>query len=136
MKVVIDTNVIVSALLNSYGHPAEIIRLLLSGKIDLYYDQRILSEYEEVLNRPKFQFNPENIKTFLNEIKLIGTIVLTIPLKKSLPDIDDNMFLEVALSANVKYIITGNIKHFPKSLCENVMVVAPANFINEYLEKS
>ena len=132
MKAVIDTNVIVSALLNPYGHPAEVVRLLLTGHINIYYDQRILSEYEEVLYRPKFDFNKEHIDAFLNEIKFIGHPVLSTPLKESLPDQNDNMFLEVAVSGNVEYIITGNLNHFPIQLCQGVKVYSPADFVKHY----
>lgn len=132
MKTVVDTNVIVSALLNPYGHAAKIVRLLLAGHINICYDQRILSEYKEVLNRPKFDFNKEHIDAFLDEIKYTGHQVLSTPLKKSLPDPNDNMFLEVAIAGNVEYIITGNLNHFPKQLCQGVQVYSLAGFMKNY----
>ena len=59
MKVVIDTNVIVSGLLTPFGNSAEIVRMITSGKLNLCFDARILTEYEEVLKRPKFKFSGE-----------------------------------------------------------------------------
>ena len=132
MKVVIDTNVIVSGLLNPYGHPAEIIRLLLTGSIKLFYDSRIISEYSEVLNRSKFKFAKENISIFVKEIEMTGILVITLPLKKSLPDPDDNMFLEVALAGNAECIITGNTNHYPEKLCSGIRVLSPTEFMAYY----
>ncbi len=132
MKVVIDTNVIVSGLLKPYGHPAEIIRLLLIGHIRISYDSRILTEYLEVLNRPKFKLNGKNTSIFIKEIEKLGHLETSLPLKKSLPDPDDNMFLETALAGNVECIITGNLNHYPEKLCSGMRVLSPAQFINVY----
>lgn len=134
MNVVIDTNVIVSALLNPFGQPAEVLKLFLTGDIKLLYDQRILSEYNDVLKRPKFKFNTENIEILLDEIQLLGQSVLSIPLKEALPDINDNMFLEVALSGKSNFIITGNLVHFPPERCEGVKVLSPGDFIKHYIK--
>ena len=132
MKVMIDTNIIVSGLLTPYGKSAEILRQFATGKLILCYDSRILSEYYEVLNRPKFNFDKQKISTILKEIELAGDLVIGIPLKKSLPDPDDNMFLEVAIAANVECIITGNLNHFPEELCCNIPVLSPSEFIDFY----
>jgi putative PIN family toxin of toxin-antitoxin system len=134
MKVVIDTNVIVSGLLSSYGNSAQILQLLISGKIDICYDTRILVEYYEVLNRPKFKFNKEYISILIKEIKLIGRPSPCSPLIQSLPDPDDDMFLEVALACTADCIITGNMNHFSKKLCVGVKVFTPAAFISYFRE--
>lgn len=132
MKVVIDTNVIVSGLLNPYGPPAEILRLLLTGSLLLFYDIRIISEYFEVLNRPRFQFDKENVSLIISEIETSGIPVITHPLKKLLPDPSDKMFLEVALAGQAEYIITGNKKHFPENVCSGIKILSPAEFIPYY----
>ena len=134
MKVVIDTNVIVSGLLSPYGHSAQILQLLITGKIDIYYDARALVEYFEVANRPKFKFNKENVSIVLKEIKSIGEFAPGSPLKQSLPDSDDDMFLEVAIVCNADCIITGNLNHFPKHLCAGVKIFSPAEFIAYFRE--
>ena len=136
MKVVIDTNVIVSGLLSPYGHSAQILQLLIAGKIDICYDARILVEYYEVLNRPKFKFKKEYVSILLREIKLIGESSPSSPLPQSLPDPDDDMFLEVAITCNANCIITGNMNHFPHELCIGVKVFAPAAFISYCRERS
>ena len=136
MKVVIDTNVIVSGLLSPYGHPAKILQLLVTGKVDICYDLRILVEYFEVLNRSKFKFNKENVSILLRKIKLMGESALGSPLKQSLPDSDDDMFLEVAIACNAECTITGNLDHFPKKSCTGVKIFSPAEFISYFREKS
>jgi putative PIN family toxin of toxin-antitoxin system len=79
MKVVLDTNIIVSAFLNPRGIPAEILSLVLSEKIILCYDNKILSEYIEVLTRSKFNFNRELVSDFLEFVKSHGEFILTEP---------------------------------------------------------
>jgi putative PIN family toxin of toxin-antitoxin system len=132
MKVVVDTNVIVSGLLNPYGAPAEILRLILSEKLIPSYDSRMISEYFEVLNRSKFKFNVANIKILIKEIEIIGSLVIPIPLKSSLPDPDDNIFLEAAIAGHAEYLITGNKSHFSQKLCLGINVLSPSEFIEVY----
>ncbi len=136
MKLVIDTNIIVSGLLTPYGNSAEILRLFINGKLTLHYDVRILAEYYEVLNRPKFGFNKEKISVILKEIELSGELIIGTPLKESLPDPDDNMFLEVALAGKVECFVTGNLNHFPQDSCFGIPIFLPLEFINYYKEKS
>ena len=64
MKIVLDTNVLVSGLLTPFGSSGEIVRMVFSGELLLYIDARILTEYKDVLHRPKFKFNKENIEIF------------------------------------------------------------------------
>ncbi len=134
MKVVIDTNVLVSGLLSPYGKPAAILRLMILGKIQLCYDARIISEYREVLLRAKFRFDRYKIDMILDHIESFGEIITARPLKISLPDPDDNPFLEVAMSRDVEYLITGNVIHYPRKICKNIHVVKPAEFIKAYTQ--
>jgi uncharacterized protein len=136
MKLVIDTNVLVSGLLTPYGSCAEILSLFTNGKLLLCFDSRILTEYYEVLNRPKFDFDKDKISAILKEIELCGELTIGIPLKDSLPDPDDNMFLEVALAGKVECIVTGNSIHFPPDSCFGIPIFSPSAFINYYQEKT
>ncbi len=135
MRVVIDTNIIVSGLLTPFGHCAEVLRLLTSGKLTIYLDIRILVEYFDVLNRKKFKFKKNYISMLIKEIELTGELITGIPLKDSLPDPNDNMFLEVALASNADGIITGNVKHFPLKLCGNIRIFSPVDFLTYYKKK-
>ena len=132
MKVVIDTNILVSGLLNPFGNPAEILRLLALGKVIICLDPRIIAEYFEVLNRPKFKFNKNNVAVLLKEIERLGYFTTGIPLNESLPDPDDNMFLEVASGSHAECVITGNLNHFPKKRYEDVQIFSPNDFLKYY----
>ena len=127
MKVVLDTNVLISGLINPNGMPAKIINLLINQKITLFYDNRILEEYEDVLHRDKFKFTDDIINPLLNFIKSEGQFVAADPLSTVFKDENDKMFLEVAESAHADYIITGNKNHFPKINC----IVTPKEFIDK-----
>ena len=129
MRVVMDTNVLVSGLLTPFGLCGRIISLLTSGSITLCVDARILIEYEEVLKRPRFKFDPVLVETLLDFIEGTAEFYSPEPLQKALPDLDDNAFLEVALSAGCICLVTGNLKHYPESLRCGVKVLSPREFI-------
>ncbi|RLC74149.1 MAG: putative toxin-antitoxin system toxin component, PIN family, partial [Chloroflexi bacterium] len=97
MKVVINTNILVSALINPFGPPARVIDLVLLKELKPVFDDRILAEYREVLRREKFNFNPEDIDALLAFFEAEGEKVIAPPLDVSLPDPDDRPFLEVAV---------------------------------------
>jgi putative PIN family toxin of toxin-antitoxin system len=133
--IVIDTNVIVSGILRPYSKAAAILRLVATGAIQLAYDIRILSEYQDVLNRPQFPFAKEDIGTFLDQVEKEGVLVSVMPLKFRLPDLEDEPFLEVALSDRVTAIVTGNKRHFPKKEYEGIRILSPAEFLEEFGNK-
>ena len=136
MKIVLDTNVLVSGLLNSYHAPGEIVRMTSSGALLLCYDARILGEYREVLSRPKFKFDTTFVEPFLDYIQSEGLLVAAVPLKQPLPDPSDEMFLEVALAGNARCLVTGNLKDFPVSKRQGMAVVSPGEMITLYREGS
>ncbi len=129
MKVVLDTNVLVSGLLTPFGPNGEIVRMVSAGELILYIDARILSEYQEVLHRPKFKFNKDHISILLDFIKLYGQFVSSLPLRNRLPDPDDEPFLEVAIAGTVRSLITGNIVHYPPSIREGIKIFSPSEFL-------
>ena len=86
MIVVLDTNVIVSGILRPYSKAAAILRIVATGMIQLAYDLRILSEYQDVLTRSKFPFAKEDINVFLDQVEKEGVLVSVIPLKFRLSD--------------------------------------------------
>lgn len=129
MRVVLDTNVVVSGLLKPHGKPAAILRLVAAGVLQVAYDQRILSEYRDVLARPKFPFSPGQINAFLEQIAGEGISCAALPLKTHLPDPDDAPFLEVALAAGAQALITGSIRHYPARSRQGMVVLDPAAFL-------
>lgn len=132
MKIVLDTNVFVSGLLSPFGNPAEILRMVSSGELQLSFDARILSEYREVLHRPKFQFEGSKVQALLDQIEHCGQTVAPNPLRRSLPDPDDDPFLEAAIAGKVECLVTGNLKHFPPKMRCRVQALSPATFLTFY----
>jgi len=132
MKIVLDTNVLVSGLLTPFGPGGEIVRIVSVRDLIIQYDSRILLEYQEVLYRPKFKFNREHIDTLLDFLKKNGQLVSTSPLKRPLPDPDDEPFLEAAIAGKVKCLITGNKSHYPRSSREGIKILSPSEFLEFY----
>jgi putative PIN family toxin of toxin-antitoxin system len=128
MKVVLDTNVLVSALLSPNGLPAEILNFVLDGTLTIVYDNRILSEYKDVLHRKKFAFDAELIHILLDFFIQKGVFINALPLSIPFKDEDDKIFYEVFKSASIDFLITGNKKDFPK---EN-NIVTPKEYIDIY----
>lgn len=113
-RIVLDTNVLVSALISPGGPPGRILDLVLSSEIILVLDDRILSEYSKVLSREKLGFDPDDVKQLILFIRLNAESISAKPVKKQLPDPGDQPFLEVARAAACDSIVTGNLRHFPK----------------------
>lgn len=132
MKIVLDTNVVVSGLLYPFGPSGEVIRMVTSGELQLCYDARVLSEYKEVLLRRKFSFNPADVYDLLEQIEVCGFAVAGKLLTGRLPDPDDEPFLEVALAGEARYLVTGNPKHFPAKERQDMLVVSPREFLEVY----
>ena len=111
---VIDTNVLVSALLsrNMASPTVAILNLILDGTIMPVYNDEILSEYTEVLSRGKFHFSPVQIDAALGAIRS-GICTDRTTTDWVFPDKDDIVFYEVALSIEQAYLVTGNTRHFP-----------------------
>ena len=129
MRIVLDTNVLVSALLTPYGPAARILDALLAGSLDIVFDDRILQEYEEVMLRERFGFAAEDVKALLDFFRSEGQLVAAPPLAVSLPDPDDLMFVEVAVAGKVDAIVTGNKKHFPAGSYSEIPVMTPAELL-------
>lgn len=125
IRAVIDTNVLVSALLTSNGAPAKVLNHVILGNVVVCYDSNIMSEYREVLARPKFNFDQKLVKRIIDFIELKGISIIPQPLSVELEDEDDKIFYEVAMSADAN-LVTGNKKHFPN----NTIVVTPQEFLN------
>jgi len=136
MHIVLDTNVIVSGLLNPYGDSAAILKLIIMKKVKIVLDSRILAEYNEVLKRPKFHFLESEVNDILIAIKNNSILSSSIPLKISLPDPDDEQFLEVGISSKAEYLITWNLKHYPKKTYSNISIITPRQFIEVYKNMS
>ena len=111
MRVVLDTNVVVSGLLSDHGAPAQVLDLCLSGDLTLVVDGRILREYRDVLSRPELHLASRDVAEFL-ALTEYAEYAVGIPLPLQFPDANDLPFIEVAVAAAVDAIVTGNVRHF------------------------
>ena len=130
MRVVLDTNVLVSAFLNPRSNPARILRLIIQGDVFIVLNESILAEYYEVLKRPKFEFDIEDVLIVIDYIRSIGIKAPSLAKSITLPDRGDEPFLEAALATQADALITGNIKHFPKKYCRGQKVISPRDFLD------
>lgn len=128
MRVVVDTNVFVSAILSPTGRPAEILELILTRRITLLISPLILAEYLDVLRRKELSLKKEAVEDFLEFIQAYGEIISASLPKISLPDAKDIPFLACALESRAEFLITGNKKDFPDSACRPIKVVSPTEF--------
>ena len=135
MNIALDTNVIVSGLLNPFSPCGKIVRMVSAGELRLCLDARLLSEYSEVLARPRFKFDAELVSALLDHISHTGLLVAGSPLALPLPDPDDASFLEVALAGQAEHLVTGNLKHFPPHLRGGMSVISPRDFIDRYMQR-
>jgi putative PIN family toxin of toxin-antitoxin system len=131
--VVIDTNVLVSALLSKHPDSSTVVirKHILDGSIIPLYNDEIYTEYANVLHRPKFQLPTEQTDAILDAIVEKGIMLDRTKTNESFPDPNDVVFYEIALSKEGSFLVTGNIKHFPN----NPIVVTPAELI-EIIEKN
>ena len=126
LKVVLDTNVIISAALSPKGKPAETFKIITSNNdIELSYNEIIFAEYKRVFSYERLNIPSEKQKEFLEAIKDEGIVREPITSDILLPDESDRIFYDTAKTVNA-YLITGNIKHYPS---EN-FILTPAQFLD------
>ena len=133
MKIVLDTNVLVSAILSPNGPPAAVLRALLTERVRLCFDERIVSEYRDVLTRGKFSFDRDLVDELISFLEAAGSPTLAAPLPIALLDSGNQMFIEVAVASQADFLVTGNLKHFPDEATESVSVLSPREFLDAIL---
>lgn len=129
IRVIIDTNIVVSAMLRSGSLPEAVFNLAAGRIVQLYASEAILAEYQEVLNRPKFGISSKKIATALTRIREVSLVVRPSQAVNACSDPDDNIFLECAQAASADYLVTGNTAHFPEVWAKTQVVTA-----REFLE--
>jgi len=135
IRVVIDTNVVVSANLRDEGLPAAILDLAANKIILMCVSAALLAEYKEVLNRPRLKLPPHRIAAALVVIRKTSLFVKptrTVTLIKT--DEPDNRLLECAEASGADYLVTGNTKHFPKTF-KNTVIVTPKQFMDKLIPR-
>jgi putative PIN family toxin of toxin-antitoxin system len=134
-KIIIDTNVLVSALIQR-SYPYFILNsCVFDNQVDLCVSDDLFNEYFEVLHRPKFTRFPD----FLNNAELVMAQIDTIAKKyyptqqiTEIADIPDNRLLELAVEANADFLITGNTKDFVMDYYKNTKIVSPKDYWENY----
>jgi predicted nucleic acid-binding protein len=128
--IVLDTNVLVSGLLNPFRLPARVVDQVTLNVVQVAYDDRIIAEYMEVLSRPAFGFSEKNVRDLVEHIKLSGIHIVAKPLGLTEnPDPGDLPLAEVALTARVDAVVTGNLSHFQYLEKFGVSVLSPSEFM-------
>ncbi|SOE56948.1 putative toxin-antitoxin system toxin component, PIN family [Fibrobacter sp. UWT3] len=127
---VIDTNVIVSALLKWNSVPGVVLQAVFNGFVVPVYNDEILNEYRNVLNRPKFGFSSELISETISQMESLGVMENALEtVAEAMPDPKDIVFYSIALSHGKTaetHLVTGNVKHFPA----NPIVVTPRQMLD------
>jgi uncharacterized protein len=124
IRVVLDTNVVVSAHLNSEGYERSVLDLALSGKLRMFVSEAILREYESVLRRPKFRLRPLSVSRSLRLLRSATRVVAPYGQLDVARDPGDNRFLECAEAAKADYLVTDDKRHFPTQWRQTVIVNA------------
>jgi len=126
VKLVLDTNIVISAFINPGGKPSQILKMVLNRKVELFYNSTILSEYESVMLRPKFSsvIDSNNIHRFIDIIRSVGISFNPSVSNTKLPDESDRIFYDTAKESG-SLLVSGNLKHFPKEL----FIISPVDFL-------
>jgi len=124
IRVVLDTNVVVSAHLNDEGYERAVFDLALAGRLRLAASNAILTEYEDVLRRPELGLGPRQVSASLRLIRSKAQIIAPQRELSIAGEPADNRFLECAEAARADFLVTGNKRHFPKQWRQTVVVNA------------
>lgn len=132
MRVVIDTNVLVSGIINPHGAPGRVLDAVVGRAVLVLHDDRILDEYRQVLRRPVFGFAQSYIDALLDFIETSGEHVSARDIGIVLPDPTDLPFLEVAILGGADALVTGNLRHFkPRTGRYKMNVCPPHEFVKK-----
>jgi len=128
--IVLDTNVLVSGLLNPFGAPGRVLDLILAGTVQVAFDDRVLAEYAEVLARPRLGTRPARARALLGFLRLSGLRVTAHPMHPGeAHDASDLPFAEVASAAHVDALVTGNARRYAFLEQDRVAALSQAEFL-------
>ncbi len=135
MRAVVDTNVLISAFISPGGTCDRLIAAAVAEVFTLVLDESIIAEYERVLRKSKFGFDPALVESFITGLEAGAEQVTAPPAGIFLPDETDVKFVEVALAAGADYVVTGNTRHFPAKACRKVRILTPAQFLTRLTDE-
>ena len=133
MRAVIDTNILVRAVIKPLGTVGPVLRRLRDGDYILVYSEPLITEFVDVLNRPrikdKYGLAPEDIETVVALILLRGEAVVPTRRITICRDPDDNMFLEAAVDGGADIIVSGDDDLLEIEAFEGIPIVRPGEFL-------
>ena len=129
-RLVLDTNVVVSAALSASGPPARIVDLARVGAVEIAVSPEILAEYEEVFGRPEFRKISAQLAEDLRRIRSFAAEVMPGQRLRVCSDADDDKFVECALWSQAGFLVTGNLRHFPREF-PGLRIISPAAYLRE-----
>jgi len=127
-RIVLDTNVLVSALLNPLGTPAEVFEGVLEARWELLASPAILEEYQDVLSRAKFGLPAAAVRETILRLGQTAIVIRPWESFQACKDPADDMFLACALSGRATHLITGNLRDFPRDPFMGIRILSPADF--------
>jgi putative PIN family toxin of toxin-antitoxin system len=113
VRVVLDTNILLSACWTPDGLEAKLVSMALNGALTPCLSTATAAEYRDVLLRPKFANLRDRAQKMLGDFERAALHVDPTATVKAASDEDDNRFLECAVAAQAEYLITGNLRHYP-----------------------
>jgi len=129
LRLVIDTNVVVSAALKPEGLQRTVLLLAMTKSVRWYVSEAIVAEYALVLARPELKIRRSLRQQLLQLIKNHARVVVPSRMAQITSDPDDNIFVECADAAHADYLVTGNQRHFPK-FWKNTKIISSTEFLS------
>jgi putative PIN family toxin of toxin-antitoxin system len=129
LRLVVDTNILVSAALKPDGLQRTVLLLAITKPARLYVSNAILTEYQDVLSRPEFQIRKSLRQQLLDMIRKRAHLVNPVRAIQVANDPEDDKFIECADASRADYLVTGNMRHFPK-FWKNTKVVTSREFLS------
>jgi len=129
LRLVVDTNIVVSTALKADGLQRTVLLLAISKPARLYVSNAILAEYRDVLSRPELQIRKGLRRQFLDLIRKRAHFVDPVRTVRVAKDHDDDKFIECADAARADYLVTGNLPDFPR-FWKNTKIVTSREFLN------
>lgn len=126
---VLDTNVVASAALSTDGAPALVLRGFLEGRWQLVASPEIIAEYERVLYRPALRLPPAAVRDALRSLAAAAALAYPAEAPHVCADPDDDKFLACCLAGAAGFLVTGNLRHFPRESYQGVRILAPREFL-------
>ena len=135
IRVVFDTNVLVSAAFKRSGIPAQVLDLITSGIVTPCVSEAVMAEYVDVLARPVLRQHAVRARELLAIMATFAEHVAPTETLTLCPDPDDNRFRECAAESGAQYLVTGNLRHFPKEHPFAVSIVTPRDLLTRLKSK-